>query len=142
MTEKSPYYYLRQTIMSQTEKELNKQRNKSTSITNILNEDFTIAWDGIDNSIEKWETQSHPFYLAEHMAFHMSRKYCIEQNINFIKDGGKVVDKIMGKEFIEYNKLSKPQAIKLAKERKIKITDDKGEGKNLKVLIADLKANH
>lgn len=53
MTEKSPYYYLRQTIMSQTEKELNKQRNKSTSITNILNEDFTIAWDGMDNSIEK-----------------------------------------------------------------------------------------
>jgi hypothetical protein len=53
----------------------------------------------------------------------MARKYCMENSLDFHKEGGKIVDKIMGKEFIEYNKLTKPQAIELAKERKISITN-------------------
>jgi len=125
-----------------TEKELQASRNKSQSVTNILWKTFEFKWDGIDYSISKWETQSHPFYLAEHCAFHMARKHCIDENIIFSKEAGKIVDQIMGKEFIEYGKLTKPQALKLAKERKIKVEDDNWETKTKQVLINDLKASH
>ncbi len=142
MTEKSPYYNLRQAIMSMTEQELRAQRTKSTSITNILDKDFDFKWDSVDYCIEKSETQSHPFYLAEHAAFHMARTYCTEKGIEFHKKGWEIVDKIMGKEFIEYNKLTKKQAIELAKKRKISLEDNKGKEKSKEVLIADLKATH
>lgn len=125
-----------------TEQELKIQRTKSTSITNILDWDFDFKWDGKDFSIDKWETQSHPFYLAEHAAFHMARKHCTEKGIDFHKEGGKVVDQIMGKEFIEYNKLTKKEAAELAKSRKIALEDDKWIFKSLKNIIADLKATH
>ena len=125
-----------------TEKELNAQRNKSQTITNILPALFEFKWDWIDYSIEKWETVTHPFFLAEHAAFHMARKHCLLKKLNFTKIGGEIVDKILWKEFIEYNKLTKEQAIELSKERKLKIEDDKWEVKTKTVLIAELKATH
>jgi len=48
----------------------------------------------------------------------------------------------MGKEFIEYNKLLKKEAIALAEDRKISLTNEKGGEKTLKELISDLKASH
>ena len=84
-----------------TEKELVASRNKVENVTNILEKDFDFKWDWIDYTIEKWETKPFAFYLAEHCAFHMSRKYCLNKNIDFTQEWGKVVDKIMWKEFIE-----------------------------------------
>jgi hypothetical protein len=107
-----------------TEKELQAQRNKPQQITNILDVDFDFKWDGLDYSIDKGDTQTHPFYLAEHAAFHMARKYCTQKKLDFHKEVGKVVDKIMGKEFIEYNKLTKKQATEIAEKRKIKLEND------------------
>ena len=125
-----------------TEKELQAERNKSQSLTNILNEVFEFKWDGLDYSVEKWETKSFPFYLAEHAAFHMARKICTKKGTDFHKEWGKIVDKILGKEFIEYNKLTLPQATELAKDRKISLENTKGIKKTKTVLVAELKATH
>lgn len=123
-------------------KELQQLRNKSQVITNILDKTFEFKWDGLDYSIKKGETETYPFYLAEHGAFHMSRKHCLDNNLNFLKEGWKIVDEIMGKTFVEYNKLSKPQAINLANDRGIDTEDKNGEPKTKTVLIAELKAKH
>jgi len=125
-----------------TEKELNAVRNKSQKITNILTKDFDFKWDWIDYSIEKWETQTHPFYLAEHAAFHMARKHCTDKVLNFHKEWWKVVDEIFGKTFIEYNKLTMKEATELAKEKKVSLEDENGKKLDKKDLIAELKANH
>jgi len=125
-----------------TEKELRASRNKSQSITNILSKGFEFKWDWIDYNIKKWETQNHPFFLAEHAAFHMARKHCLEENINFTKEWGKIVDEILGKTFIEYNKLTKVQALNLAKDRKIKTENDNWEEKTKKEIVEELKATH
>jgi len=69
-----------------TEKELKIQRTKSTKITNILDRDFDFKWDGQDFSIEKGESVTHPFYLAEHAAFHMARAYCLKKKLNFTQE--------------------------------------------------------
>jgi len=125
-----------------TEKELNAARNKAQKITNILSKEFDFKWDWLDYSIEKWATETFPFYLAEHGAFHMARKHCYEKWIDFNKDWGKVVDEIMGKTFIEYNKLTKKEATELAGKRKVSIENDKWDIRTLKELIAELKATH
>ena len=125
-------------------KELHATRHKAQKITNILDKDFDFTWDWIDYEIEKWETQTHPYYLAEHCAKHMARVYCGQKNnkCNYVNDAGKLVDKIMWKEYIEYSTLSKKQATILAKERKIALDDDKWNDKGLKTLIKDLKETH
>lgn len=125
-----------------TEKELQAIRNKPQTITNILDEVFEFKWDGMDYSIDKGETQTRPFFLAEKAAFHMSRKYCVDKWLNFHNEGWKIVDEIMKKEFIEYNKLTKAKAIELAKQRNISLTDENGNDKTKAVLIKDLKASH
>ena len=125
-----------------TEKELQAMRNKPQTITNILWKLFEFKWDGMDYSIDKGETQTHAFYLAEHAAFHMARKYCLENKKDFQKEWGKIADEIMAKKFIEYNKLTKDQAMELATERKIKLEDNKGNEKTKTVLIKELKATH
>ena len=123
-------------------KELKRQRNKPQSITNILDKKFEFKWDGLDYEIAKGETQSHPFFLAEHAAFHMSRAHCLNKSINFHKEWGKVVDEIMGKKFIDYNKLTKAQALNLSKDRKLQIEDENWELKTKTELIDQLKASH
>lgn len=124
------------------EKELKQERSRPQSVTNILDVDFDFKWDGIDYCIKKWETQDHPLYLAENCAKHMARKYCNENGIDYVSKAGEIVDKIMGKEFIEYNKLTKSQAVELAEERGISITDKKWKDKTKSVLIEELKDSH
>lgn len=123
-------------------KELQQIRNKPQAITNILDKTFEFKWDLIDYSIKKGETQTHPFYLAEHAAFHMSRVHCMNNKLNFHKEGGKVVDEIMGKTFVEYNKLTKTQAENLARDRGLDLEDKNWEPKTKTVLVAELKAKH
>jgi len=125
-----------------TEKELFAIRNKPQNITNILDSLFEFKWDWLDYSIGKGETQSHAFYLAEHGAFHMARKYCLVNKKDFHKEGWKIVDEIMSKVYVDYNKLTKPQAQELAKKRKISILDDNDNEKTKTVLVAELKASH
>ena len=48
----------------------------------------------------------------------------------------------MSKKFIDYNKLTKAQAVSLAKERKIPVMNESDIEKTKTVLIAELKASH
>ena len=125
-----------------TEKELLQARNKPQSITNILDDDFDITWDWMDYTVKKGETINHPYYLAEHIAFHMARKYCYANKIDFTKEWGKIVDKIMSKKFIDYNKLTKAKAVALAKERNISVVQENWRDKTLAQLRDDLKDSH
>ncbi len=123
------------------ERELEQLRNRSQTVTNILKKDFDFKWGGVDYTVKKWETETYPFYLAEHCALHMSRKY-FEDNIkDFHKKGGQIVDKIMGKEFIEYNNLTIKEAEELCEKRKISL-DIEWKAKNKAKLIQDLKDSH
>lgn len=122
-------------------KELEQLRTRSQKITNILKEDFDFKWDGRDYTIKKGETQTHPFYLAEHAALHMARTSMKDNIKEFHKKGGEVVDKIMGKKFIDYNALKKSEAIALCEDRNIS-TEVDGKSKNKDELIQNLKDSH
>lgn len=124
------------------EKTLKITREKPQKITNILEKDFDFKWDWIDFTIKKWETQTHPFYLSEHCALHMARKYCTEKNKNYIKEVWKIVDKIMWKEFIEYWNLIEKEAKELAEKRKISLVYEDWKKKNKATIIQDLKNSH
>jgi len=124
------------------EKELKQLRERSQNITNILEDDFDFKWDGIDYTIEKWNTQSYPYYLAEHAALHMARKYATIKWLNYTKEAGKIVDEIMNKKFIDYDLLTIKQAKELATERKISLETKEGKPKNKATIIADLKKTH
>jgi hypothetical protein len=54
----------------------------------------------------------------------MARKYCTLKKLNYNKEVGKIVDKIMGKEFIEYNQLTMDEAKELCKKREISLSID------------------
>jgi len=123
------------------ERELKLMREKPQVISNILNEDFDFKWDWKDYTIKKWETQTHAYYLAEHCSLHMARKYCTLKKLNYNKEVGKIVDKIMGKEFIEYNQLTMDEAKELCKKREISLSID-WKKKNKAQLIQDLKNTH
>ena len=124
------------------EKELVQLQNKSQSVTNILNEDFDFKWDWIDYTLEKWETKHYPKYLSDHCAFHMARKYALDNKKNFEKEAWIIVDKALWKETIEYNKLTISQAKELCKERKISLETVDWWTKNKAQLIQDLKISH
>ena len=129
--------------MSQlSEKELKAMREKPQKVINILDTDFDFKWDGIDYTLEKWETTTYPYYLAEHCALHMGRKYAQIKGLDFVKEAGKIVDQIMWKEFIEYNTLTLKQAQELAKKRKISIEDELWNPKKKDKLIEELKLSH
>lgn len=122
-------------------KELKKQREKAQKVTNIINQDFDFMWDGIDYTIKKWDTETYPYYLAEHCAIHMARIYCRENNLKYENKVWEIVDKIMGKEFIDYDKLTLAKAKELAKKRWIAL-EDKWVDKNKTTLIQELKITH
>ena len=122
-------------------KELKALREKPQAITNILDEDFYYKWDWIEYSIKKWETKQEPYYLAENCALHMTRKYCTNEKLNYHKEWGKIVDEIMWKEYIEYDKLTVPQASILCTQRWIDLKID-WKNKNRATLISDLKKTH
>ena len=122
-------------------KELEKLRNRSQSVTNILKDDFDFKWDGIDYTLAKGKTEYYPFYLAEHCALHMARVVCTERKLNYTKEVGKIVDEIMAKEFIDYDKLTIKKARELAQDRKIDI-EVYGKEKTKARLIQDLKDTH
>ena len=123
------------------EKELVQLRNRSQSVTNILKDDFDFKWDGIDYTITKGETQHMPFYLAEHCALHMARTVCNERKLSYTKEAGKIVDEIMAKEFIDYDKLTIAKAKALCEKRDISL-EIEGKDKNKARLIQDLKDTH
>lgn len=125
-----------------TDKELVQIQNQSQQIINIIEEDFDFKWDWIDYILEKWETKSFPKYLATHCAFHMWKKYALKYNKDWIKDAWKIVDKALGKETIDYNKLTIAQAKNLCKERKISLETIDWGVKNKSQLVEDLKTSH
>ena len=71
----------------------------------------------------------------------MARTICIERKKDFHKEGGKIVDEIMGKEFIDYDKLTIAKAQELAEVREISLDID-GKAKNKATLIQNLKDTH
>lgn len=133
--------YLFKTLIMD-EKTLKQMREKPQKITNLTDRDFDFKWDGVDYTIKKWETQTHPFYLAETAALHMARYIATKKDINFNQNAGKLVDEIMGKEFIDYDKLTLEEAKELAKKRKISLEYDEGKKKNKSQIIQELKNTH
>lgn len=122
-------------------KELQEVRHRPQTVTNILWKDFKYKWDWRESVIEKDKTETHPFYLAEHIAMHMARKYATDKKKNFVKEWWAIMDKIMKKETIEYNKFTRDEAADLCEERKISLTIwDKNKTKAQ--LIEDLKSSH
>jgi len=124
------------------ERELKMLREKPQTITNKTWEDFYYKWDGKEYLLKKGATDTLAFYLAEHAALKMARELCTKKWANFHKEGGMIVDEIMGKEFIDYDKLSISQAKELCKERDISLKNEEDKPKNRLALIQDLKNSH
>lgn len=124
------------------ERQLVALRNRPQNVTNITGDVFEFKWDGLDYSLEKDETGSYPYYLAEHAAYHIARKVCFQRGVDFNKEGGKVIDEALNKEFIEYSQLTLKKAQEIAKKRKISIEDADGKPKTSKVLIKELQETH
>lgn len=124
-------------------RELKILRERPQAVTNILDVDFDFKWDWFDYSIKKGDTETYQYYLAEHCALHMARKYATDKwDIkHFARDAWKIVDKIMGKDYIDYDALTLKEAKEIAKKRKLKLEID-WKDKNKAAIIADLKKTH
>lgn len=126
-----------------TRREFEAYRQELVSVSNILEEDFTVMWDWVqDYTLETWKTKEYPRYLAEHFAKHMIRKFCIENNLNFRKEFSKVSDMIFNKKHIDYDKLIKKDCIELLKERWINYKDENWKELLVKEMRDLLKDTH